>query len=505
MEKRKLIAGIVLLVIGIGLIPGTIGMGNLINYRMDQTINPAFDNIRSEFSTEAESFALKESIPQMMQELKDTIIPNIPILINGSVSAKVISNVLNNLTGYIGQENATEWFFNDPTFTINTDGNYSIQGISEYSGLGNLSFSTLAINRILSAILTNYAVTNGIKSFLENYEDSVTDLDDRNEMMQLYNATWEQLENVSTYLTDYLFPLVPTLGSLPFEATSLTAEDFFYIHWANGTVLPNGIRIFFSQTVSVVNWELKQPDLNLNLSMVKTIWNTTNEYSPFNEQGILKWIWTVYDPTEFTEIEDGLGINNTLVSALMDHLFNTNFLDNVINRIFNIVSTQTLAEKRNEGIIRQWADGIMVPTGLGSIDSLYAGFEVTLPPNDLGIDLSVLKDIWFVNNTNALRNSTDGLDKWFTIARAPESERSDLVEYQIITAEFGLDSTQMNLISDWLKIFRNTSTYIIQDIQGFQLHPYEILRQITIGGYIGAGIIGFVGIFLIGSQFKKQR
>ena len=153
MGKGKLIAGIILLVIGVGLIPASFGMNNLLEKRMDESVTSSINSIRYALLPITQEMAYAEAIPGSLLALKTVAEPNVPGLVNGSISYYTLDDIIDDLTIYVGSEaNATELFFNDPAWTVSTDSNYSVQGISEYSGLGNLSFTPLAKTRTWTKI-----------------------------------------------------------------------------------------------------------------------------------------------------------------------------------------------------------------------------------------------------------------------------------------------------------------------------------------------------------------
>ena len=134
MGKGKLVAGIILIVIGVGMIPASIGLDNLIEQRMDESISLSFLRIRQAYLPSAEAYALTESIPDTMQELKEKALPDMPSFANGTITVQEMKAVIDDLTTSIGKDEALNLFFNDPSWTIITSSNYDIEGVSENNG-----------------------------------------------------------------------------------------------------------------------------------------------------------------------------------------------------------------------------------------------------------------------------------------------------------------------------------------------------------------------------------
>ncbi len=802
MGKGKLVVGIIVLIIGVGLIPASIGMDKQIDNRMDTAIIIGFTQTRSEFISEAELYAIQEIIPDAMVGLKDYQTNFMPRLVNGSVSAQSLNAIINDLASSIGLENATDLFFNDPSWTVSTSGNYDIEGISEYIGMGNLTYSadsqtsiynfltgsgsgsnvfnyindiedipeeieqytngTGSFNEIIlsGSVLYVAAGTDGLRALnvsdLENvtqidhydtgtgeahdltrsgdlvyvaagsdglqilnisnpanityvnsyingtgdtfgiiksgdlayiadgtdglrilnitdptnisqvvqyvngtaeankialsgsfayvadgadgleildisvpenvtrvghfddggvandlwiadpylyladgsdgfevidisnksnpiqigqYDDggeanglwisgslafvadgsdgfeiiSISnktnpvqlglDFNDGGEangfrlqgsvafiadgsdgleiydmtyprlqadLLETYDASWDQILYVSEYLTDHLIPLVPTLAGLPFEVNSTNAEKLFLMQWTNATFISGTYPVKFQGIINVFNWEFDRPDLDISLAEAEKIWNVSDSNSPFNETQIRTWIRATYNPTYFDLVKNGWSLDESVSAGLLDYLFNTTLYVDVINRIYPHIRTQTVGSRAQDLIYLQWANSYIRPEGLGSIDPFYTGFEVTSPPDELGMNLTQLASIWNSNSENSLR-SLVGVPKWFELARLPEAQRMSVAAGYNITDEFDLDATQINFICDWLygsdgsDGYRNVSTYISQDYYGLPLHPYVLQAQMKIGTYIGAGIIGIVGLVIIVKSLRKER
>jgi len=785
MGKGKLVAGIILLIIGGSLIPTSIAMGNIINRRIDESIPDSFISVSEVFLPIGTSLVLNEATPEVLLAMREAILPVLPNLVNRSVATKAISSVINDLTNSIGLIAARDWFFNDPSFTTNTSGKYLIQGISEYAGVGNLSFTEtgtrLILNRLRSSVTgsgitsflnqlantpqeiggffdggeangisvsgsivyiadgndgleiinitdpTNpiqigqfddggYArdvfisgslafvaddtdgleiinitdptnpteignffdggeankvvvtgsiayladgtdgleivnVTNpssptqigqffdggeakgvrvsGIIAYLADGSDgieiiNITDptnptqmdqfddggeandvflqtylyvadgtdgleiidvssptniqeindfntsgdaqaitvsgiyayLADKNGGIKIFNiqnpltlshigtlhdggwatdiqklgtsvyvadgtdgleiinasnpvgqfnimrdmsATMDQIWNVSVYITDYLTPLVPTLAGFLYAVNSTNAVYFFYMQWANETFIPGTLSQEYNDDIILRYWEANVP--GLNMTTTEALWDSSNEYALVNDTGIQKWIHGVSDNVIKEEITTTFGISNQTFDGIMTYLQGRNFREDLIGPIYEDLQGISIINLAGDKFYQQWATGILIPEGLGSFDPLYTGFELTLPPENSGLDLATSRLLWTPTYIYSFRNPV-GLQDWLTLSRN-YVVGSD--EYNTLADAFGFNETQMNLLTDWLLHFRNMSTYIVLEDEPFDIHPYEMVTLVKTGTNIAGGLIGFIGLIFLVSSFKKSR
>jgi hypothetical protein len=803
MGKTKLVAGIILLLIGLGLIPTGIVIDRRINTNLDAAIPAYLLAIQEDMLPDIEEYTKYYGIPESMEGLKNYAVPQMPEVTNGSISLREITNTLADLAGYIGSEEASEWFFNDPAWTVNTDGNYTIQGISEYTGLGNLSFSPeaqdafltnfgdtqtgegfytlfseigrvpteigqfsdgglaqavyisgdyayvadgtdgleiidisdpenptqvgqfdnggVAYGVVVSGIIAyvadgpdgleivnltdpenptliaqyingtadandvvvsgdyayvadgadgleivdisnssnpqrvghfddggvanavvksgNYiyladgtdgleiinvtistnptqigqfddgGVANGlVKSgsyiYLADGTDGleiidVFDLENPSEIGQFYDggvandvvysggyayvadgsdgfeivgvsdpsepylagqffdganafgikkvgthvyiadgadgleiydvtypsaeyliethyvSTFEQIVEVSDYILDYLFPLVPALGGLPMEVSAANAEDLFYLQWANATIMPESWEISLTSG-SIIDWEFNS--LGLSFDDVYNIWNDSLFYSPLSTNGIFNWIWV--NETIENLIQDNLSISEPIYDGLYDYFFDENFGNDIIVPLLEFVQVKAIDDIYLDSFVRQWSLGALFPNGIASFNpskyELLLGWEVTLP-KDLenvtyvyDIDVRTLRNMWEPDNRYALVNSS-GINDWLGVMRIEpdrgQSREGALIaslEYPIIDAEFDISAREAIIISNWLNNFRYYTMPKIMYTQGlFTMFPTELADLANILGYSCGAILGFVGIILILSYRKR--
>ncbi|MFX0029082.1 MAG: hypothetical protein ACFE8B_07725, partial [Candidatus Hermodarchaeota archaeon] len=145
-------------------------------------------------------------------------------------------------------ETSLELFFNDEDWSTVTKNLTPIMGISEQQtgGLNNLSYTTTAQQRILygsgntPGILENIFFGQGLVDYLEFYAET-----SGNETIQApYNATYYQLNNLTTYLIQYIQKIVVP-AQLALEGLTLETAGLrdFYMQWANASIFTTGIGI----------------------------------------------------------------------------------------------------------------------------------------------------------------------------------------------------------------------------------------------------------------------
>ena len=166
--------------------------------------------------------------PEVLLGLKDEIEENPLILINCTTSAVVLNQTIYVAAALIfgTLQGSLEYFFNDPSWTVNTGKLMPINVISEVmtGGLANLSFTPAAQQTIMiesisilnvadfPGLINDTALGIGVGRFLELYLatfDPTTSPMINATIQALYNATWSQLSAVAGYMKNYLFPLVP--------------------------------------------------------------------------------------------------------------------------------------------------------------------------------------------------------------------------------------------------------------------------------------------------------
>ena len=528
MGKTKLFVGLILLIVGAGIIPTGIVLDDKINEELDAAIPGVLLEIRDGFLPAAADLIKFEAIPEAMLGLKSELETQIPYLLNGSVTAQTINGTITGLAVSVGLATAKDMFFNDLAWSTNTGGIFPINSISEVM-VQALGFTTDAQDYILNGngqypgIVTDLVSGSGIFAFLQFYAQMSSPAQ-QTAIATIYNATSEQLGNVSAYLSSYMFPLVPTLGSLPFAADSTTAPIYFHMQWANATLAPTGITLPIGGGITA--WELgvdyvsevavnSPSDFLLTLSTA--LWDATNDKSPFNttgdsSDGFHYWYSATINSTRELELETLYGMTEAEFDLFTEYFFDEDFRDRVIVPLVEESQLLTFDDVVLNYFYLQWSTGVLIPSGIGSLGPEYEildGFEVILPADNtenppFSLEINVMRNMWDVNNSVAITNGT-GIQDWLRLMRiegATDAEKyveiGSSIEYPIVNNEFDVDRADIVQITNWLRHFRYVILPKLALESGqFSTHPTELANMISIAGITAGGFIGFFGIILI--------
>ncbi|MCK4688482.1 MAG: hypothetical protein KAT66_10160, partial [Candidatus Lokiarchaeota archaeon] len=179
-NKSKLIIGLVLLAVGAGLVP----TGFLINqYLVDQVyegVPEALLKIKDDATESLEEQIPGLVTPDVLNDLKDEAVAQLPLIINGSGAAKVINGTIDAVAGAIGVAAAKDQFFNSPSFQA--DFGTPIQGVSDFYDtimgnfdLVNLGFTVNGQNYLLygngplPGLITDLELGMGVLGYMELY------------------------------------------------------------------------------------------------------------------------------------------------------------------------------------------------------------------------------------------------------------------------------------------------------------------------------------------------
>jgi hypothetical protein len=530
MGKAKLVLGILLLVVGAGVLPtGYVLHGN-IESRLDEAIPETLLTIRDEFLPEVAEMVKFEAIAPAALGIRDALSPQIPYLLNGSISVQTINQTLATLASSIGYTSAFNMFFNDPlwsTTTIPFGGPFPIDSISEVLGQ-SLGFSADAQTAILFGNGSSYpgitgdnVTGSGIYEFLQKYNNALAPLDPelvatrKQNMKDAYDSTWDQLTNITTYINSYLFPSVPSLGPLPFPADESTQETYFLMQWANATLEDEGITLTLSS--DVVAWEIginydngtiHHHPSNFTLSLTEDLWNALDPYSPFNydDGGFHMWYASLSNTTIALAIQDHFNMDPTNYSYFVSYLFDEDFRERVIVPVVEYVQEMNFENVVLEAFYAQWSTGELIPEGISSLGPEYAvfeGFEVALPPTDFYLGPRST-NLWDPNNTLSLTNPS-GIQDWLLIARLePDEDLAERIQFAQINEEFSMSEYRVVLTAEWVLRFRNNILPILSVQSGlFFMHPTEFSNMLSVGGFIAGGVLAFLGVIVILSYRKR--
>ncbi|MBA7632921.1 hypothetical protein ES703_40477 [subsurface metagenome] len=369
--------------------------------------------------------------------------------------------------------NATNHFFNDEEWSITTKGITHISGVSEF-GTGssyNLSYTDTARQRLLygyqnsSGILEDLALGTGVSGFLDLYNDTSGDA-----TMQLqYNATYYQLKNLTSYLTQYMFDVsVPAQLALDGLTLDSAAERDFYVQWANGTIFTSGI--YLRDLSEELGLFLKKSSaaylIRNTINKIKTQNSTTllnatdvffNNYNfsvnySINLEGVSEHMAIGnfslnYTTTAQERILYGYGNAPGIFIELPSGLGLTNWLDFYQAALLNIGTNRTLMESTYNAT---WVDQLL-PMGQYLQDfileqeiglSSQKGLEVGVPsPSYISFNDSI--NLWDPANSSGFVHDI-GILEWYDAANGNLTAQGE------INATYSLSDAQFGRIYNWL-------------------------------------------------------
>ena len=294
MGKTKLVAGIILLIIGLGVLPAGLIIDRRINSELDAAIPSTLIGIRDGFIPTATELIKFVGTPDGLLGIANDIGYQLGEMVNATVAANTINTTIFELGKSVTDPVAKDLFFNDPNWNITTGILVPI-GISQNAG-EDLGFTTSAIDNLLfgnasyPGLITDLSLGSGVIGYLGVYQDADT-TEERNDMSEAYNATWVQLSRVNNYLLDYLYPIVPLLGGYPYEQPNDPnyPKVYFLMQWANATFDNDGITLPVGGGIDA--WELGI-DYSTNVSVYDpsgfsidlclALWDESDASSPFN-------------------------------------------------------------------------------------------------------------------------------------------------------------------------------------------------------------------------------
>jgi len=235
--------------------------------------------------------------------------------------------------------------------------------------------------------------------------------------------------------------------------TTYYGEMLLYEQWANATIqgqpqYPDGIDLPVPGGEALKGlFEVGVPTSSgISLTACFALWDDTNPSSFINDTGLVKWrdgstkidIWLNLSGTFGLDIPQ-MGLMLDWLEDIIDIFVPALFADPTLGRGMTIPSyAKTL-------FYEQWANGTILgeavyPQGL-DLGGGLTGFEVGIP-TESNISLAVCELLWNEVNGSTFINDT-GINKWLDAA-------TDTTVQTDLRTTFGLDTTQMSLILDWL-------------------------------------------------------
>ncbi|MFX0030496.1 MAG: hypothetical protein ACFE8B_14895, partial [Candidatus Hermodarchaeota archaeon] len=477
--------------------------------------------IKDEAITALEPMLALQATPEVLRGLKTEALAKLPDLIRGATSASIINGTITSaLPGFGGSLALTlEYFFNDPVWNATTLGGLSpIEGISEWAGFGNLTYTAFAQNTLMytgvsmpsiadiPGLLTDLELGLGILTFLEVFTQTGNPLVNAS-MQGYYNVTWTQLSVMAGYLSTYMFPIIVPgfLGTTP----ELLAPPFFYNQWANGTSLPGAIDLSLlvdDVPSGTYGAEAGIPiPTNITLPICIDLWNDTIPQTFVNDTGIMTWIAAAMGNTTLQTL---LITTFSLSPAQLTILFG--WLDNFINTLTPVLveaeTSLTMNQIATSAFYEQWANGtifgeIVLPNGfLGELDASLAGapyFEVGLP---IASNLSIPECIalWNESGSNTFIDGDSFQNTWLP------AMQGDIAAQTAIIVDFGISAGELTILLAWLGAFIgiNPITGRAADVLEYeygqtltQIATFAFFEQWANGTILGKTILpnGFLG------------
>jgi len=397
MSKSKLIIGIILIVVGGGLIPTGFFVNQMFVDQIAEGVPDALLAVEEEAvpsleeqlpplgtpdvllgveegaltSLEAQLPVL--ATPAVLSALKVEAVAALPAIINGSGAVKAINNSIYAVYAKVfSLPGAYEQWFNNATFSGWYPPTVLPLGPSEYTGMGNLSFTPDAQNRILNGFSTAPGLLEdelgiGLLSWMEFWSWAYADIGANRSLMQLtYNATWAtQLAPLGGYIVNYLWDVVVKSEYSPPFTIEQYAELVFYAQWANGSVVEGGIDLsLFKDTLPEDTYGLEAgvPNpTNITVPTCMALWDGSNPYSFANDSGILIWVGAMQGNVT---LQGYLIVAFSLTSAQLTILLGWlgNFMTNLVPLLLFDETGYTVPELAQLAFYEQWANGTRTST-----------------------------------------------------------------------------------------------------------------------------------------------
>jgi len=495
LSKAKLYILVLSVAISLGLMP----VGALINGYIRNEVSAEIPNtllqIQEEVLPEIESQFLGLGIPEVLDGIRNMLAPNIsddvvkveaipdtllilqnrtldklPLIINSTGAANIIYNAIANLTIYNGStwDNARNQFFNN--YTFQDDFSTAIEGISErmMGGTVSLNYSSTTYSRILygytlgdtvyPGILTDLETGVGLIEWLDFYADAENDTDGKRGLMEtVYACSWnsKQLQNVSAFITTYLWPEIVKKEYEPLDIETY-ANSVFYSQWTNGSYYPSGLNLedifeeledemksivgayYISKTIREIKlftednetlareWFFNNYTVQTNISStLKGVSEHVNNvtYSLNYTSTAQERLFDGYldSPGLLTQISAGLGLVKWMVLydfAIID-IGTRNLMETTYNATWN---DQLLP-------LGEYIRDYLIKDVVAAVEE--KGLELGIPDASNIIN-STVQDLWDPSNSHSIVNES-GIKKWF------DAYKGDITAQNELNATFNMD------------------------------------------------------------------
>lgn len=486
-HKSKLNLSVIILVIGLGILPTGLFIKGYLTDQVSSKVAPflsvleeealiaieddylslgvseTLEGISNGLIPITEEWALIKGIPITLLYLQNTTLKELPQFINASRAALAISTAINDVITLNGSSIfiATDAFFNNYSFQDNFSS--TVQGISEYmtGGVYSLNYTYITIARLLNGdfnvpgLLTDLELGTGVLDWLEFYSYAEANISNyRTSIESAYECNWSsgQLQNLSAYITTYLFDDIVKSQYAPLNLTAFT-ELTFYSQWANTSMVSSGFNLnYFSEniTTNIVGLEAGRPiPTNITLQTAKDLWDPLNNYSFTNEIGVWTWYLAIEGNSEnseslMLELQTIFSLDNFTMEILLNWLPNI-VAKNLVPLIFPlphpIGSGMSILDYAEILLMEQWANGTLYSGGI-ILGTGVKGFEVGIPTKS-NLSLAIATALFDTKNISSLVNRT-GIVKWMNAYEGDTAAQNEII------GTFSLSSNQLDLITTWL-------------------------------------------------------
>lgn len=429
LNKSKLNISIILLVIGLGFIPTGIFFNGYMKDQVTSEVSNVLTTIEDEVVTKLETeylglgitevlpaiyedqkeflednYARVYGIPSTLQFIRNQTLEILPTYINSSRAAVALNYTIYRITvdNSTTSAIAANALFNNYTFQDSYSS--SIEGISEFTTQTySLNFSASTINRLLygaeidevvyPGLITDLWLGSGLTSWLNFYYRALNNEGENRTLIEtVYACNWAtwQLQNLTKYITSYLWENIVKSEYSPLYTLEEYAELVFYDQWANVSMRPAGINFRWICPEEIQRnlwgWEVgRLHPTNISYFTAINLWDPLNESSLINDVGIRKWIIAADGNATFTEeLKTIFKLNDQLMAWFFL------WLKSSIRSIF-VEDIYTLPPPVGIGLsiedytrviyLQQWANGTHVSKGL---DFDYFKSQIVRPNGDAG-------------------------------------------------------------------------------------------------------------------------
>ncbi|MFX0075482.1 MAG: hypothetical protein ACFE96_08575 [Candidatus Hermodarchaeota archaeon] len=532
MSNRGKVLSIIVVIIGVGLIPTGIGISVSINNEMAEGVPDALLGIQEEMVPEINNTLKIMAIPDVLSGVYIEGFPLIHFLVNCTFVAGSLSEFYN-LLAMAG----INLIFNYQTLsTLLTGLGYPpIKGVSEYvtNATMSLNYTTTALEKLtfgndtigLPGLMEDVDVGWGVVDYLNIYEEAIEDSIKKEFITSNYNATWDQLTNLTNYITDYYFVeainLILNSSMCPPEYVGLSTVDItdlmYYDQWANASMGQLDLGDLLGLQYSVTGFEAGFPQpTNLSLTTTLELFNPKNNYAFMNisysgdlpslqtTDGLAKWLVAngtdeIANTTKQT-LKSVFNLEDFQFDAIINWLWghNHSFKEDVVPGLFLYDRGITITRYSEILFYAQWANGTLYPNGLIlPIDSGLSGWEVGVPTSS-EISLKSTELLFDESNNFALVNPS-GIQKWYNLLNF----QSQPVFVQIMRSLF-LTYDQMYSILEWLPVFRDEVVPVLAQYElNLPFNPSILSIGLLYGMTIPGGIFSTLGVTMLILRKRK--